>query len=57
MNFSVSTDDPGPFGCSMLSEYELLASNLGFTDADFERIYANAWRSRFAARPRTMIGR
>jgi adenosine deaminase len=50
MNFSVNTDDPGPFGCSMLSEYTLLASDLGFTASDFDRIRANAWRSRFTPR-------
>jgi adenosine deaminase len=47
MNFSVSTDDPGPFGCSMVSEYALLARDLEFTALDFGRMYANAWRSRF----------
>jgi adenosine deaminase len=48
MNFSVNTDDPGPFGCSMVSEYVRLARDLGFTALDFERIRENAWRSRFA---------
>ncbi len=46
MNFSVNTDDPGPFGCSMTSELVLL-EGLGFTASDFATIRANAWRSRF----------
>jgi adenosine deaminase len=50
MNFSVNTDDPGPFGCSMDSEYARLERDLGFTAPDFERIHANAWRSRFTTR-------
>jgi adenosine deaminase len=57
MNFSVNTDDPGPFGCSMTSEFALLERCLGFTASDFERIRANAWRSRFSAKaPRRMAG-
>lgn len=47
MNFSVNTDDPGPFGCSMESEVRLLEKNLGFSHADFEQISENALRSRF----------
>jgi hypothetical protein len=31
----------------MASELELLERQLGFTPADFEKIRANAWRSRF----------
>jgi len=50
MNFSVSTDDPAPFGCSMNSEYELLAHVFGFTGADFENLRRNALRSSFADR-------
>jgi len=34
LNFSVNTDDPGPFECSMESEYELLASVFGFSESD-----------------------
>jgi adenosine deaminase len=50
MNISVSTDDPAPFGCSMNSEYELIAHVFGFADADFENMWRNALRSSFAER-------
>jgi adenosine deaminase len=47
MNFSVNTDDPGPFGCDLESEFGLLEKELGFGPSDFDLIRANAWRSRF----------
>jgi adenosine deaminase len=47
LSFSVNTDDPGPFGCSMTSEYELLARVFGFTDGDFQKIYDNSLQARF----------
>lgn len=47
MNIGVNTDDPGIFLCSMESEYELLARQFGFTEADFHRIYRNAFNARF----------
>jgi adenosine deaminase len=47
MNFSVNTDDPGPFGCSMESERQLLEREFGFTHVDFEKIKSNAQRSSF----------
>ena len=47
LNFSVNTDDPGPFGCDLDSEFRLLEEALGFVRPDFELIRANAWRSRF----------
>jgi adenosine deaminase len=47
LNFSVNTDDPGPFGCSMESEYALLARVFGFTERDFARIYRNSLNARF----------
>ncbi|MGD9100617.1 MAG: hypothetical protein PVF45_09050, partial [Anaerolineae bacterium] len=47
LNFSVNTDDPGPFECSMASEYALLAEVFGFGEQDFERIYANSLAARF----------
>ena len=47
MNFSVNTDDPGPFENSMLSEYQLLAARCGFLARDFHAIFSNALRSRF----------
>ena len=47
MNFSVNTDDPGPFQCSMLSEYELLFEIFGFDHNDFINIFENSINSRF----------
>ncbi|HOU12309.1 MAG TPA: hypothetical protein PKZ84_04275 [Anaerolineae bacterium] len=47
LNFSVNTDDPGPFLNSMTSEYQLLADVFGFDEADFRRIYENTLKSRF----------
>ena len=47
MRFSIGTDDPGASMASMQSEYELLARQFGFGDADFRRIYANSLAARF----------
>jgi adenosine deaminase len=42
LNFSINTDDPGPFECSMLSEYEILSNVFGFEESDFQKIYDNS---------------
>jgi len=47
LSFSVNTDDPGIFGCSMAGEYELLANVFGFGVDDFGRMYRNALEARF----------
>lgn len=47
MNFGINTDDPGPFACTLESEYALLERTFGFTAEDFARANANAWRARF----------
>jgi adenosine deaminase len=47
LSFSLNTDDPGPFECSMESEYELLAEKFGFEQRDFEVIAENALNARF----------
>ena len=47
LNVSVSTDDPGAFGCSMTSEYALLAERFGFTADELLTLGANAVRARF----------
>ncbi len=47
LNFSVNTDDPGPFECSMASEYELLTRVFGFEESDWQRIYDNSLAARF----------
>lgn len=53
LNFGINTDDPGPFECSMASEYELLATAFGFEEDDFRRIYANSLEARFQPELRT----
>ena len=55
LNFSVNTDDPGPFECSMASEYELLADAFGFDEQDFERVYVNSLGARFRAELRVDV--
>ncbi len=47
LNFGINTDDPGPFECSIESEYELLARVFGFDADDFGTIYANSLGARF----------
>jgi adenosine deaminase len=48
---SINTDDPGPFGCSLTSEYQLVRDTFGFEDADFARILA--WTKAAAFLPPT----
>jgi adenosine deaminase len=47
LDFSVNTDDPGPFECSLESEYALLAEALGFNEGDWRAIYAQSLAARF----------
>ena len=47
LNFSINTDGPGPFECSMTSEYRLLSEMFGFEKADFDSIRENALAARF----------
>lgn len=47
LNFSINTDDPGPFECSMASEYGLLSRVFGFDKDDFQTIYVNSLEARF----------
>lgn len=47
MSFSVNTDDPGPFECTMVSEYELLVSTFGFDETMFKQIFTNSLEARF----------
>lgn len=55
LNFSINTDDPGPFECSMNGEFELLRDRLGFTEADFAAIYQNSLAARFQPELRIAI--
>jgi adenosine deaminase len=47
LHFSVNTDDPGVFGCSVASEYALLAEEFGFAEDDLRCITAHALEARF----------
>ena len=47
LNFSINTDDPGPFECSLAGEYALVANAFGFTEDDFARMYAKTLAARF----------
>lgn len=48
MNFSINTDDPGAFGCSLNSEFELVREYFHFSREDFENVARNSLASRFA---------
>ncbi len=47
LTFSINTDDPGAFGCTMSGEIQLVAETFEFTVADFERIARDALAARF----------
>lgn len=53
-HFSVNPDDPGPFECSMESEYGLLTRVFGFEESDWRRICNNSLAARF--QPNWRIG-
>ncbi len=50
LSFSINTDDPGPFACSLTSEMELVARTFGFDERDFETIFENTMRAAFRGR-------
>jgi adenosine deaminase len=56
LDYSVNTDDPGAFSCSMVSEFRLLAETFGFTEAELMRVYENALSARFQPRLRYLDG-
>jgi aminodeoxyfutalosine deaminase len=49
--FSINTDDPGIFGCSMTSEYNLLVREFDFSLSDLEKLYADTISSGFGQSP------
>jgi adenosine deaminase len=55
LSFSVNTDDPGPFECSLESEYALLAEAFGFDEGDWRRIYTNSLAARFQPKLRVKV--
>jgi adenosine deaminase len=52
ISFSINTDDPGAFECSMNGEHALLAETFGLTEQDFHKIAVNALNARFQPRLR-----
>jgi adenosine deaminase len=57
LSFSINTDDPGAFECSVASEYELVSRVFGFTDDDFRRVFDNSLAARFQPSLRIDPGR
>ncbi len=55
MNFSINTDDPGAFGCSMTSEFELIHRYFSFSKEDFSKVAQNSLASRFAKELRCKV--
>ena len=52
LSFSLNTDDPGAFDCSMVGEYRQAADAFGFTREDFEWIFSQSLAARFAPKLR-----
>ena len=52
-SFSVSTDDPGVFGCTLESEYNLLVERFGFDEEALLQLSRDALRARFQKHVRT----
>ena len=55
MNFSINTDDPGAFGCSMNSEFGLVNKYFSFSKDDFSKVARNSLASRFAKELRCRV--
>jgi adenosine deaminase len=47
MNFSLSTDNPGAFECSLTGEFQLAMEALAFQPDDFKTVFRNALAARF----------
>lgn len=50
LSFSVNTDDPGAFRCSMTSELDLVARQFGLEQSDLLAVHANTVAAGFAGR-------
>jgi aminodeoxyfutalosine deaminase len=48
---TLHTDDPGIFGCTLSSEYDLAARTFGFSEAEMRGIAENAFRYAFGSNP------
>jgi adenosine deaminase len=47
LSFSLNTDDPGAFECSLASEYQLMQDVFAFTAEDFATVFRNSLAARF----------
>ena len=52
LSFSINTDNPGMFGCSVNSEQQMLAEMFGFSTDDFGNIFHNSLAARFESKLR-----
>jgi adenosine deaminase len=52
LSFSINTDDPGAFECSMSGEYARVANAFGFSSGDFSEIFRHSLSARFARKLR-----
>jgi aminodeoxyfutalosine deaminase len=50
VSFSINTDDPGAFQCSMTSELQLVADHFGLSRADLLAVHAHAVAAGFASK-------
>jgi len=57
LSFSVNTDDPGAFRCSLTSELELVARQFGLAPSDLDAIHASTVAAGFADRAHTRPSR
>jgi adenosine deaminase len=47
VSFSINTDDPGAFACSLETEYRLLAETFGFGAVHFQKVFQDSLAARF----------
>jgi len=57
LSYSINTDDPGAFECSLDGEFQLLGERLSFDRADFETVYRNSLAARFQPKLRYSLDR
>src|SRR5262245_31345195 len=52
LSFSINTDNPGAFRCSVEREYQLLTKAFDFTTDDFGSVFCNSLNARFESKLR-----
>jgi adenosine deaminase len=55
LNYSINTDDPGPFECNMESEFQLVKDMFEFDAEEFRRVFQNSLGARFQSRLRIEV--